>query len=462
MTRGSIARSRCPWLALAVIWTSGPGCGSPGGTTLDALGDEDVLEDQDTDPGPPPVAPSADDPAFTVSQLSDWLLVGDGLTPEDTVWRATVTAPASVSGVEAWIDGDGPHGASGGAGSFDVQLDVTGLAVGFYQVVLAEPGASTGFASRTFHRSNAIYAVMATDWDDADNADYYLNNMDVLRARHPELRYSHYFGPYSLTDPTVSDGRRAQLVEWLLARRDANGDEIGVHLHPYCTFVDTTDVTCRTEPSDVYAAGDPSGYTVIVSSYTVEEMTALLVATADLFEANGLGRPTSFRAGGWTADEGTLHAVQAAGYTVDVDAIVADRIEEWEGLGNGVFYEWLMEHWGDITITSQPYHPQLLDASLPGTGDDAFDILEIPANAVIVDYVTASEMLETFEANWPGHGPLSDPVIWHTGLHPPNFSPAYMNTLGEALTTVDLYLHSAGTGPVIYATATELDQVDWP
>lgn len=445
----------CPLFVVAVL----AGCGSGGGGGNDAWDEVDVTDDEVT--AGPPGAPASDDPAFTVTSGGDWLMVGDGLTLEDESWEATVTAPAAVTTIQVWIEGEGPQSFSSETGTFEVAADVTGLDVGTYQVVLSEPGAEVGFAARTMRRSHALYVLMATDWDDPDNPDYMMNNMDVLRARHPELRYTHYVGPYTFTDETVTETREAFLVEWLTTRRDESGDEIGVHLHPYCSFVDTTSVTCRTEPSDVYAEGDPTGYTVIVASYTVEEMTTLLTETADLFEEKGVGRPTSFRAGGWTADEGTLQAVQAAGYVVDVNAIVADRIEEWDGMMNGVFYEWLMEHWGDITITTQPYWPSLTDVSMPSTPPDAFDVLEIPANAVIIDYVTGDELVEIFDANFPGREPLASPTIWHTGLHPPNFSALYMNTLDAALTQADLYLHSAGTGPVKYATATEMSLIDW-
>ena len=54
----------------------------------------------------------------------------------------------------------------------------------------------------------------------------------------------------------ITPERRQLLVVWVTGQRDTHGDEIGLHIHPYCNFVDTTSVPCRTEPSTVYAAGD--------------------------------------------------------------------------------------------------------------------------------------------------------------------------------------------------------------
>ncbi len=445
-------------------------CGDDGSSADDTSVEGDAVDtdDESADTAgdhstsrPPPTVPPSDDPAYAISVPSSWLLVGDGLTPEDTEWVALVTAAPGVARIEAWLDGVGPVAFDGTSGAFEVLIDETGLPVGDHQVIMAAAGSDVAFAARTFNRSHALYVIMATDWDDSDNSQAYLDNMDTLRSWHPGLRYSHYFGPYTLTDPAVSMARRGELVSWLTTRRDTYGDEIGVHLHPYCTFVDTTAVTCRTEPSDVYAAGDATGYTVIVASYTTEEMTTLLSEAANLFESAGLGRPTSFRAGGWTADAGTLAAVEAAGYLVDANAIVPDRIEEWQGVMNGVFYEWLMEHWWAITVTSQPYRPSATDVSVPAASPETgFGVLEVPANAVIADYVTGGELIDIFAQNWPLGAPLPAPTIWHTGLHPPNFAVAMLTKLDQGLDNADLYLHSSGTGPVVYATATELREVD--
>jgi hypothetical protein len=50
-------------------------------------------------------------------------------------------------------------------------------------------------------------------------------------------------------------------VDWLKHQRDAFGDEIGVHIHPYCNFVDTTTVTSTSlwpRPTPVPSSTRPS------------------------------------------------------------------------------------------------------------------------------------------------------------------------------------------------------------
>ena len=60
--------------------------------------------------------------------------------------------------------------------------------------------------------------------------------------------------------------RFASLMLFCAALALAYGDEIGLHIHPYGNFIDTTPVPCRTEPSLAYAAGDPTGSRTSINS----------------------------------------------------------------------------------------------------------------------------------------------------------------------------------------------------
>jgi hypothetical protein len=192
------------------------------------------------------------------------------------------------------------------------------------------------------------------------------------------------------------------------------------------------------------------------SAYTEQEFTALLEAADALFVANGLGKPTSFRAGGWTADRNVLRALAAAGYVADTSANNWVRMEEWEGVGSGVLYDWNRTHWGSIGDTSQPYYPSQTDVLVEGA--DAIGVLEVPDNGILVDYVRAEEMIEIFEANWPG-GALDRPVAYSIGYHPSNFNYVLKQRIHAALTHVDRFLVSRDSGPVIYGTLSDMTRV---
>jgi hypothetical protein len=255
----------------------------------------------------------------------------------------------------------------------------------------------------------------------------------------------------------MTAARKQRLVDWVTNLRDTEGDEIGLHVHPYCNFIRTAGVTCRTAPSFAYASGDTTGYTVILASYTQAELEKIFARAAELFEQNGLGRPTSFRAGGWTASVGVLKALATAGHVADTSACNWARLEEWQNHAGADLYAWNQEHWASIDATSQPYYPSTTD--LLADAAPHLSVLEVPDNGLLVDYVSGAEMIEMLDQNWPGRGALDAAVVYSIGYHPPNFSETYFARIDQALTEIDKHLASAGTGPIVYARLSDMTKV---
>ena len=404
----------------------------------------------------PPVAPQQNDPGFSVTGVRGWYLVGNDVTPGHDTLALRVAAPGDVRYVDLWLDGGKGIRLVDTGDMFELQLDISNLSPGEHELLLAADGSDTGFARMTFVRSHPLYVVVSNDWDTADHGDDKLRLQEALHRDHPELRMTHFVGPYTFTDPSVSPGRRATLVGWVKNLRDTEGDEIGLHIHPYCNFVETAGIDCRHEPSFVYSRGDSSGYTVFCAAYSEEEFSRLVARADELFVEAGLGKPTSFRAGGWTADLGTLRALAANDYVADTSANNWARLEEWEGRQNGALYAWNKENWASINDTSQPYYPSEDDILVPG--NPGLEVLEVPDNGILVDYVFEDEMIAIFEANWSG-GPLGAPVAYSIGYHPTNFNDEYKDRIHGALSHVEQYLASRDSGPVVYATLSELPRV---
>jgi hypothetical protein len=308
-----------------------------------------------------------------------------------------------------------------------------------------------------FHRSHPLYIAVSNDWDNADNGDPMLERQVRLHANHPHLLVTHFVGPYTFTDPSVSPARRRFLVDWVTGLHDQHGDEIGLHIHPWCNFVTTAGVACRTSPSFAFASGDTTGYTVNLNSYTESELAKLFARATALFEANGLPAPTSFRAGGWTADLAVLRALGNAGHVADSSACNWARIEEWEFHSGASLFQWNQEHWSSIDETSQPYHPSTSDI-LADAGPH-LPILEVPDNGALVDYVSAAEMIDMFGKNFPDGAPLEAPRVYAIGYHPPNFSETFFTRIDTALSEIDRHLAAEDGGPVVYARMSDLDKV---
>lgn len=410
-----------------------------------ALGCGGFPDPSHTPPDPPPV----NDPEYVVHGVSPWWVIGDAATPSDDLMTIRVEVPGGTDFVDAWVGDLAPvRLAKQPDGQFGIQVEVTSLPAGTYDVLLAANGASTAFARLPLYRSAPYYVLVTTDWDFSDPGDMANAYQDQMHRDHPELRITHFVGPYTFTDPVVTPARQAQLVTWLVDKRDRFHDELGLHIHPYCNFVTDAGLTCITDQSTVYTAPDDTGYTIKLGAYGRTQFGLLLDHAISLFQQNGLDRPRTFRAGGWTATIETIQALADKGFIADTSALNWARIEEWQGKE---LYRWNMEHWNPIGDTSQPYWPNetaVLEHTAP-----TLPVLEVPDNGVMIDYVTLAEMNGIFDANWHGQ-PLTAPITLTMGFHPatPGFTEAEYLRVNGFLKYADLHLANRHLGPVVYTT----------
>ena len=400
-----------------------------------------------------PAAPDQNDPAFSSAGLQQWYLVGDGVTPGNDTLTAIVTAPSGARFVDAYVGDLPPVRMDEQSDGFAMQISLADLAPGDYQVLFSANGSDTAFAAVPLHRSSPIYVLVSTDYDCSDPSITATGYMDTLHADHAGMRITHFWAPYTYTDPAVSDTRRATLDAWIKMQRDTFHDEIGLHIHPYCNFVADAGLTCITDQSDVYPAGDLSGYTVMLGAYGRDNMSMLLQHAKAIFAQHGLGSPQTFRAGGWTATLDTLAALQDNGYIADTSALNWQYIQmAWAG---HEIASWNMQQWMPIGDKSQPYRPghTLITASTPG---DDFSLLEVPDNGVMIDYVTLDQMNAIFDANFTGVA-LAHPTTLMMGFHPSqNFSNAEYQRVDGFLKHADTHLASKDLGPVVYTTLSDM------
>lgn len=405
----------------------------------------------------PPAPPAANDPAYAVGGVTEWNLVGDALTDGQDALALTVDAPAGTEVVDVWVAGGPGQRLDRSGNRWSGTVAIGALPAGEHELLLAADGEPTAFARLTFKRTHPLYFLMTTDWDFAEPGQNALDAHDRLRTAHPRLRYTHFIGPYTFSDPALPEARKAELAAWAIAQRDQHGDELGLHIHPWCHFVAYAGLTCITDQSTVYQ-DDPSGYTVKLEAYGQANFETLLDAAHALFAERGLGQPETFRAGGWTASEATLAALAAKGYVADTSANNWARMEEWSRPLSEL-YLWNMRTWSMINDTSQPYYPNLTDKQ--SAAPPRLPILEVPDNAIMVDYVTVQEMKDIFTANWPGT-PLAEPKAFMMGFHPsPNFSTEEFNRLDGILDHADQFQAADHKGPVVYALLRDLPAV-WP
>jgi hypothetical protein len=406
-------------------------------------------------PGDRPEPPAnGNDPAFAVD-VGAWFIVGDALTPGQDTMTVSVQTSSSASVVDVWAADLPPiRLAKQSDGTFTGDIAIGRLGAGAYTILASADGADEAFAELPFDRSAPYYLMVSTDYDFSDPGDKAIADIDNLHVEHPGMRITHFWAPYTYTDPVVSPARQDQLTAWILGERTNYNDEIGLHIHPYCNFVEDAGVTCITDQSTVYPAGDTTGYTILLAAYGHDNMNVLLDHAAALFVARGLGTPDVFRAGGWTATADTFAALADHHYIADSSALNWERIEEWKGY---LLYDWTMEHWAPIDDTSQPWWPNQTD--ILANTVPRLPLLEVPDNGVMIDYVSPKEMNGIFDANWNGE-PLSAPVTLMMGFHPATqFSQGELKTLDGFLQYADKHLANAHLGPVVYTTLGDMTVV---
>jgi len=424
-----------------------PSVGSPG-----ELGQPEIYAQA------PPIIPQRNDTNYTVSGMRKWYLLPDDLIDSFSVVKLGVShIIIRLSQVDCWVDG-------AYAGSFApnaVVVDLSEHPAGKHVIVLALPETDTAFFMDSFFITAPVYVTVSNDWDQPHNShpfDQNLISSETLHAEHPELVMTHFAGPYAFTDPTIPSDRKDWLASWLVRMRDNHGDEIGLHIHPYCSFMSVAGVNCITDSSFAYSTYnnlDLSGYTIGCNRYSVAEFTRALLAADSIFFARGLGKPVSFRAGAWTTDLKVMQALENAAYTVDASGFNRFR---GSGLSRYVLYTWLSENWPSISDISQPYYPSTSDISVQAF--PFFDVLEAPDNGILIDYIDSVGMVEVFESIWNGDL-VGGTKHFSIGYHPDSYHIYETGDrhLSGILNFLDDLLAARDKGPVIYIRMKDLPTV---
>jgi hypothetical protein len=435
----------------ALSFLAAPACGPSGG-------DDPVVI---APVRPPP--PAQNHPDFIVTGVPRYTLLSDGVSPSTSSFEVRVKAPEGVTKVDAWLDdAETPIPLAFDAEQMELRGDimVEGLPLGTHALMLSIRGSAQAFYRAEFARGHALYMIISTDWDFSDVDDRVLDHHTELHTAHPELKITHLIGPYTFTDPAVSQQRRDDLVTWAQGMRETYGDEIGLHIHPYCNFVEAAGLTCKTQPSVADPAGDPTGYTVRLGAYTRDEWKTLFGKANEIWSQVGFGKPTSFRAGAWTLETHVAQALVDSGFLVDSSANNWKLMDEWIGYD---IYEFNKTQWASIGDTSQPYHPTE-DSIVAGGMGPELGLLEVPDNGCMVDYWAVEEMQNIFDANWRDGDVLAAPTQVSTGFHPATtqyYSAYEFDRLDELFTYVDQFLASKGDGPVVYINMTDATRVAW-
>jgi len=240
-----------------------------------------------------------------------------------------------------------------------------------------------------FTQRGKIQLLVTVDWEGRDLKDANLQAMRDLHTRFPEVKVVHFLNAAYFTKQDAD----ADDAELRIASAIEPGDEKALHIHGWKRLFEAAGVTFKSSPTFWGTSLRPNeciydcGHEVPISLYSASELRKVVRFSLDTLEERGFGRAKSFRCGGWMAKDSVREAVAAEGLLYEESAVPTEFLAP--KLRNTPIYDWLGELWAGTTQTTQPYKLATAEG----------DLVEVPDNGALADYVSADQMVATFEAN---------------------------------------------------------------
>lgn len=368
---------------------------------------------------------------------------------------------------------------------FEEKINVSSLPVGTYKaniIVEFDCGQSPGSYENIFI-SYPLYVAWSFDWEGYTVKNEYLEKIDALAEKHDNFPLSHLINPRLFITKTIPKVQRDHIRDWLVERKSNKGHSLGLHLHMFYENLEAAHIdipkkdlveleaefyalvgTSTASSSNTSVTSSPStiimfntstlkrkqlydvtywgyphdeGYDILVTNFNYRDLDKIVKWSKKIFKELGFGTPTTYRSGGWFADETTLKVLQDNGFTVDTSG----RTKYNFGINKTPGF------W-DLSITSQPYQPNTKDQNSAKAPN--MKIWEFPNNGGDSYWYTPEQMMERFNANW---GVVGEPLEKRTMvvfLTHPDWFHIDEPKVDKLFNYTDVYLHSRDSGPVLY------------
>jgi len=282
-----------------------------------------------------------------------------------------------------------------------------------------------------------------TDWEGeagyGGTYTYSLREMERISNTY-NIPITHMFNPRIYLS-SFSQSEASKYTQWIKNRKNNHSDEIALHLHMFYDMVSATGVEPKHEPK--WSDSSRGGYNVPSSAYTVEENKKIFKWAFRKFEENGLGKPTSYRAGGWMADASVLRAAKEVGIEVDSSGRTQD-------VNNN---DMIQNFWYLSKITP-PYKPCEIDPNMSECSDH-IGLWEIANNGGDSYSLTSTQLTKRFKENHNANKPLEElrSVVYVS--HPP-WATREFPRIEPTLKYINQYKYEDDNGPVIFETLTDI------
>ncbi len=363
---------------------------------------------------------------------------------------------------------------------FEEKINIRSLPVGTYKVnvkVEFNCGNSLVFYEHIFI-SYPLYAVWSFDWDGFNVKNEYLEKIEALSEKHGNFPLSHLVTPRIFITKTIPQAQRDRMRDWLVDRKNNKGDSLGLHLHMFYEMLEAARVELPEKDlaeleaafyasSTAFSTSSPNsltttpifdksklkkkevydlkywgypfddGYDMLVTNFNYRDLDKVVKWSKKLFTELGFGTPTTYRSGGWFANETTLQVMQDNGFTLD-----SSGRTKYNFGTNRIPGFW------DLPITAQPYRPSAQDQN--SAKAPQMKIWEFPNNGADSYWYTAEQMMERFDANWGMVGePLEKRAVVVFLTHPDWFHIDEAK-VDQLFNHTDAYLNARDNGPVLY------------
>jgi hypothetical protein len=220
----------------------------------------------------------------------------------------------------------------------------------------------------------SIQLVLSVDWEGTSLKEKNLGRIKEFKKRW-KIPMVHFLNPAYYTKSDLRAKEVDQKVDSVLEI----DDEVGLHLHTPQHLINAAGITprfdtCFSEHGD-YNPGEMKGQEVMLLSYNKSEVKELIEFSINKLKSRGHKQITSFRAGGWMADERVWESLIECGLEIESSATNPRLLDgsSWEG---DSLQRYLNLLWDDIECTSSPFFLETFSGK----------ILEVPNNLGAIDY----------------------------------------------------------------------------
>ncbi|MGI0115325.1 hypothetical protein [Zooshikella sp. RANM57] len=239
-----------------------------------------------------------------------------------------------------------------------------------------------------------VVAIISVDWEGYFLKDKDLQKMKTFREDFPEIGLLHFLNAAYYTKADANPVDVTQKIQSVLLPID----EHGLHIHGWRSLAEASNVVFKTAPRahtntpiDLANCETPKdcGHEIDISAYNKDELKKIIRKSKRILMDEGFDQPVSFRAGGWMAKSHVIQALAEEGIRYDSSAVPSELLKDspWEKLP---LYRWLDNLWTATDTDSHPYRIR---------GSENAQLVEIPDNGILADYITAEGMLDVLKKN---------------------------------------------------------------